>query len=83
MHQALAALRSLCTEARAVQEPLDRRAWAYAMLYVNLYGLQLLYSARKFGQVFLTRTVRMYSYMYSYSSLYLHMCSGGQVCEEP
>ena len=26
-------------------------------LYVNLYGLQLLYSSRKFGQVFLTCTV--------------------------
>ena len=40
-----------------MQEPFDRRAWAYAMLYVNLYGPQLLYSARIFGQVFLTRTV--------------------------
>ena len=46
----------LCVQ-RAVQEPFDRRAWAYAMLYVNLYGPQLLYSVRKFGQVFLTRTV--------------------------
>ena len=54
-HQALAALRS-CVQ-RAVQEPLDRRGRAYAMLYVNLYGPQLLYSSRKFGQVFLTRTV--------------------------
>ena len=40
-----------------MQEPFDRRAWAYAMLYVNLYGPQLLYSSRKFGQVILTRTV--------------------------
>ena len=40
-----------------VQEPFDRRAWAYAMLYVNLYGPQLLYSSRKFGQVILTHTV--------------------------
>ena len=39
------------------------RAWAYAMLYVNLYGPQLLYSLRKFGQVFLTRTVRMFIHM--------------------
>ena len=30
------------------------------MLYVNLYGPQLLYSSRKFGQVFLTRTVYTY-----------------------
>ena len=52
MHQALAALRSLCTE-----EPLDRHAWAYAMLYMNLYGPQLLYSACKFGQVFMTSAV--------------------------
>ena len=40
-----------------MQEPFDRRAWAYAMLYLNLYGPQLLYSSRKFGQVILTRTV--------------------------
>ena len=42
-----------------VQEPFDRRAWAYTMLYmyVNLCGPQLLYSARKFGQVYLTRAV--------------------------
>ena len=42
-----------------MQEPFNRRVWVYAilMLYVNLYGLQLLYSARKFGQVFMTRTV--------------------------
>ena len=46
----------LCVQ-RAVQEQFDRRAWAYAMLYVNLYGLQLLYSERNFGHVFLTRTV--------------------------
>ena len=51
-HQALAALLSLCVQ-RAVQEPFDRRALAYAMLYVNLYGPQLLYSARNFGHVFL------------------------------
>ena len=29
-------------------------------LHVNLYGSQLLYSSRKFGQVFLTRTVIQY-----------------------
>ena len=29
-------------------------------LHVNLYGLQLLYSARNFGHVFLMRTVRTY-----------------------
>ena len=50
-HQTLAALLSFVQS--AVQEPLDRRAWAYAMLYVNLYGLQLLsYSARSFGHFF-------------------------------
>ena len=46
----------LCAQ-RAVQEPFDRRAWVYAMLYVNLHGPQLLYSTRKFRQVFLTHTV--------------------------
>ena len=57
----------LCAR-RAVQEPLDRRAWAYAMLYVNLYGPQLLYSSRKFGQVILTCTVNsvcINSYVYT------------------
>ena len=47
-----------------MQEPFDRRAWAYAMLYVNLYGPQLLYSARIFEQVFLTRTVHVYTCVY-------------------
>ena len=51
----------LCVQ-RAVQEPFDRRAWVYTMLYVNLYGPQLLYSARKFGQVFLTPTVHVRTY---------------------
>ena len=40
-----------------MQEPFNRLAWAYAMLYVNLYGTQLLYSSRKFGQFFLMYTV--------------------------
>ena len=35
-----------------MQEPFDRRAWAYAMLYVNLYGPQLLYSARNSDRFF-------------------------------
>ena len=37
-----------CSSFFAVEEPFDRRAWAYAMLYMNLYGLQLLYSSHKF-----------------------------------
>ena len=53
-HQALAAL---CSEgcARTVQST------CVGVRNVNLYGLQLLYSARKFEQVFLTRTVRTYT----------------------
>ena len=55
-----------------MQEPFDRRAWAYAMLYVNLYGPQLLYSACKFGQVFLTRTVCACTYMYMQIRTYMY-----------
>ena len=49
MHQALAALHSLCTEgcARTI------RSMCVGIRNVNLYGPQLLYSLCKFGQVFL------------------------------
>ena len=55
-HQALAVLRSLCTEgcARTIRSTC---MGVCNMLYVNLYGPQLLYSVRKFGHFFLTFTV--------------------------
>ena len=51
------------------------------MLYVNLNGPQLLYSAHKFGQVFLTRTVYVctctYANMYVRTTLkYCTACRG-------
>ena len=83
-HQALAALRSffVCVQ-RAVQEPFDRCAWAYAMLYVSefTYNLwtaaTLLYSTLcTSSDGFLWHTymyvrthVRMRMYMYAMTSL--------------
>ena len=52
--QALAALRSLCTEGCA------RTIRSTCGVHNVVRGLRLLYSLRKFGQVFLTRTVHMY-----------------------
>ena len=48
----------LCVQ-RAVQEPFDRRAWAYAMLHVNLYGPH--YSTLH-DRFFLARTVHPISH---------------------
>ena len=56
-----------CSSLRAVQEPFDRRALAYAMLRIcEFIWTALLYSSRKFGQVFLARTVHVHICMSTY-----------------
>ena len=88
-HQALAALRSLCTQ-RAVQEQFDRCAWAYTMLYVNLYEPQLLYSSCMFRYVFLVHTVYVRTYVHTCTYVYTCIVYGDEVhsskwlvCGEP
>ena len=44
------------------------RTQCYTCTYVNLYGPQLLYSSRKFGQVILTRTVHVYTQTHTHST---------------
>ena len=61
-HQALAALRSLCTEGCV------RTARSMCVGVRNVIdGPQLLYSACKFGQVFMTSTAHTYTCMYAHS----------------
>ena len=81
-HQALAALRSLCTEGCA--RTIRSTCVGIRMLHVNLYGLQLLYSLRKFGHVFLTCTVCVCVCVCVYVCVCMHvsacMCVHIHVC---
>ena len=49
------------------------------MLYVNLYGPQLLYSACKFGQVFLTCTASYSTYLQVFMEVF-HLTEITQKC---